>query len=189
MRSLVTTFYLEMTDAAQLRRPRHAVAGFEVRRITVACPELNRFFYTAVGGDWYWIDRLPWSYDQWLAIIGRPGYETWVAYSEGTPAGYFELDDRPTTGVEITYFGLLPQFVGRGLGGHLLTAAIERAWQRRPPRVWVHTCTLDHPSALANYQARGFRLYKEEQHEENLPEQRPGPWPGANRQFASGPPT
>ncbi len=62
--------------------------------------------------------------------------------------------------MEIVYFGLLPQFVGQGLGGHLLTEAVERAWQMDARRVWVHTCNLDHPAALKNYQARGFKLYQ-----------------------------
>ncbi len=65
---------------------------------------------------------------------------------------------------EIAYFGLLPEFIGRGLGGALLTSAIEEAWRMSPSitRVWVHTCTCDHPSALANYQARGMVIYKRE---------------------------
>jgi GNAT superfamily N-acetyltransferase len=81
--------------------------------------------------------------------------------------------------VEIVYFGLLPRFVGRGLGGQLLTAAVQRAWQRTTVRVWLHTCTLDHPRAVANYLARGFRLYMEKTHVEELPEQSPGPWTGS----------
>jgi len=64
--------------------------------------------------------------------------------------------------VEIIYFGLLPAFVGRGLGGALLSSAIEEAWRVNPLRVWVHTCSLDHPAALANYQARGMKIYKTE---------------------------
>lgn len=81
--------------------------------------------------------------------------------------------------VEIAYFGLLPQFIGKGFGGHLLTRAVEQAWAMGARRVWVHTCTLDGPAALANYQARGFRIYKEVVSEETLPDQTPGPWPGA----------
>jgi GNAT superfamily N-acetyltransferase len=83
--------------------------------------------------------------------------------------------------LEIAYFGLLPQFIGRGIGGTLLTSAIERAWEMGAARVWVHTCSLDGPSALGNYQARGFRYYKEEETEVDLPEQTPGPWPGADK--------
>jgi ribosomal protein S18 acetylase RimI-like enzyme len=181
MRTKIVTSYVEMTDPSQLRPVRATGADWQLMQAQAPCPELNRFLYTAVGGDWYWIDRLPWSYQEWLDYLSRPTIETWIAYVSGTPAGYFELELSASTGVEIVYFGLLPQFVGRGLGGALLTAATERAWQLRPARVWLHTCTLDHPGALANYQARGFQLYKEETHFEDLPEQTPGAWPGANR--------
>jgi GNAT superfamily N-acetyltransferase len=105
--------------------------------------------------------------------------ETWVAYLAGTPAGYFELEAQAEGNVEITYFGLLPQFIGRGLGGPLLTATVERAWAMGARRVWVHTCSLDHPSALPGYQARGFRVFEVEHAEQDLPDTPPGPWPGA----------
>ena len=178
MRVTVTTYYLEMTSSADLRPAR---GGLDVRRAEVPCPELNRFLYTAVGGDWWWIDRLRWTYDDWLRYLDRPELETWVGFSCGTPAGYFELELLPDTGVEIVYFGVLPQFIGQGVGGRLLTTAVERAWRLTPPRVWLHTCTLDHPTALANYQARGFRLYRQEVKEQEEPDQSPGPWPGARR--------
>jgi len=173
------TWYLEMTSPADLRPSRPVALDVEVKQARIISPELNRFFYTAIGGDWYWVDRLPWSYAQWLDYLDRPDHETWVASVSGTPAGYFELDG--TTDIELAYFGILPQFVGQGLGGHLLTRAIRRAWEKQPRRVWVHTCSLDHSSALANYQSRGFRLYKEEVSSKELPAEPPGPWPGANR--------
>jgi GNAT superfamily N-acetyltransferase len=168
-----------MTDPAALRPARARVDGLELKQVQVPCPEFNRFLYTAVGGDWYWIDRLVWSYEQWLRWVDRPELETWVAYLDGSPAGYFELEAQPGGNVEIAYFGLLPRFIGRGIGGWLLTAAIERAWRRGAARVWVHTCSLDHPGALANYQARGLRVFKEVVKEEELPGRPPGPWPGA----------
>jgi GNAT superfamily N-acetyltransferase len=152
-----------------------------VEQAQIPCPELNRFLYTAVGGDWYWIDRLGWSYTEWLAYLDRPELETWVATVVGTPVGYYELERQPERDVEIAYFGLLPQFIGQGLGGYLLTCAVRRAWEMRAGRVWVHTCTLDGPAALANYQARGFQVFKEEAAEIELPEATPGPWPGARR--------
>jgi GNAT superfamily N-acetyltransferase len=81
-----------------------------------------------------------------------------VAYASGTPAGYFELD-RPTDDeVNIAYFGLLPWAIGQGLGGWLLTRAVERAWALGPTIVTVNTCSLDGPHALANYRARGFEI-------------------------------
>src|SRR5262249_16863469 len=143
----VTTYYLEMTDQGEFRPSAKAAAQLDVKQVRVPCPELNRYFYTAVGGDWYWVDKLGWNYERWRAYVARPELETWIGYESGTPAGYFELEALQATGVEIAYFGLLPQFAGRGLGGTLLTRAIERAWQLQHRRIWVHTCTLDHPGA------------------------------------------
>ena len=212
MQPTITTWYLEMLDPSWLRPAAPAAVppatreALTVVRAEVACPELNRFLYTAVGGDWCWTDRLAWTYDGWLTYISRPGFETWVAYLAGTPAGYFELQRTPrdvsserlsrgSSGgsgrqvsdpsggtlddVEIASFGLLPWCIGRGLGGYLLTVAVERAWAQGPRRVWVHTCSLDGPYALANYEARGFRVYRRETAVE--PRVPSGPWPGADR--------
>jgi GNAT superfamily N-acetyltransferase len=92
---------------------------------------------------------------------------TFAGYHDDALAGYYELRQDDDGGVEIAYFGLLPEFIGRGLGGALLTSAIEVAWSPRggivPTRVWVHTCNRDHPQALANYQARGMIVYKVEE--------------------------
>jgi ribosomal protein S18 acetylase RimI-like enzyme len=175
----ITTYYLEMTEPGALRPARAGREDFEVRRAEIPSPELNRFLYTAVGGDWYWTDRLPWTYREWLAYLERPELQTWVAYAAGTPAGYFELEAQEGGNVEIAYFGLLPRFVGQGLGGALLTAAVEKAWAMKAGRVWLHTCTLDHPAALRNYQRRGFRIFREEVAVKDEPERSPGPWPGA----------
>ncbi len=103
-----------------------------------------------------------------------------MAYLAGTPAGYVELEAQAAGSVEIVHLGLLPRFLGQGLGGHLLTVALEEAW-RLPDttRVWVHIDTLDHPSALANYSARGMQRYRERTRQCDIPEQSPGPWPGA----------
>ena len=179
MRTKVTTYHLEMTDPKDFRPSTKRRDNLEIRRAEIPCPELNRFFYTAVGGNWFWIDKLKWSYDEWRKYVDRAELHTWYAALSGTPVGYFELEGQSNSNVEIAYFGLLPQFVGRGLGGPFLTAAIDRAWQMNAKRVWVHTCSLDHPGALANYQARGFRVFKEVVVEEELPEKTPGPWPGA----------
>ena len=179
MRVAVTVTHLELRSPADLRpkaAPRPDVA---VARVPVPMPELNRFFYSAVGGDWYWIDRLRWTYADWNRYLSRPDLETWVINVAGTPAGYFELERQAGDDVEIVYFGLLPAHTGGGIGGWALTEAVRRAWAMGAQRVWVHTCNLDHPGALVNYQARGFRPFKVETNEEDLPDQPPGPWPGA----------
>lgn len=177
----VTTWYLEMLDPATLRPAACSDESVSVVRAEVPSPELNRFLYTAVGGDWYWIDRLDWDYARWQAWVNRTELETWVLYVRGTPAGYVELEVQPESNVEIAYFGLLPRFVGRGLGAYLLSFGIQRAWELPGTRrVWVHTCSLDGPHALANYQARGMRVYDQRTVTVDLPESSPGPWPGAN---------
>jgi len=181
MRTEETITYLEMTDRSQLVPAKHPEVKVDIQQAEIPCPELNRFFYTAVGGDWYWLDRLSWSYEQWLAFITRPGYETWVALRKGNPVGYFELDGESGSDVELAYFGILPQFTGQGIGGYLLTAAIDRAWEKAPKRVWVHTSSFDHPRALGNYKARGFRVVRTVTAPKDLPEKAPGPWPEANR--------
>jgi len=176
---LVTTTSLEMTDRDQLRPAGAGGPGFQLIRAEIPCPELNRFLYTVVGADWWWYSRLPWDRVRWLAYLDRPDLETWIAYVSGTPAGYFELERQGGGDVELAYFGLLPGFIGKGLGGQLLTAAIARAWDMAARRVWVHTCDLDHPQALSNYQARGFRIFRTEQKMEALPDEPLQPWPGA----------
>lgn len=163
MPTLVTIHYLAMAAPADLRLPSSVPPPeLEVRRACVPCPELSRFLYTAVGRDWHWTDRLPWRDEQWMAYLDRPEVETWLALVGGTPAGYFELERQPAGEVDIAYFGLLRQFVGRGLGGHLLAAAVRRAWEMGAARVTVNTCSLDHPAALGNYLARGFTVEREE---------------------------
>ena len=80
------------------------------------------------------------------------------------PAGYFELERHSDGSTEIAYFGLIQEFLGRGLGKHLLTEAVERAWSEGANRVWLHTCTLDDSAALPNYVKRGFQTFKEEKY-------------------------
>lgn len=191
-RVLVTTTYLEQTSPGELIAARPPVTPATITRVDETAPEFCRFLYTAVGGDWYWLERLPWTLADWSAWLSRPGSETWVAWLAGAPAGYVELDAQPgpqATQVELAYFGLLPGFIGRGLGGQLLTEGIANAWSladrwpRLPPvdRVWVHTCSLDGEHALPNYRARGLRPYRESRTEQWLPGVPPGPWPGARR--------
>ena len=177
----VTIYYLEMTSQRDLRPSSRSHPEAIIQRAEVPIPEFNRFLYSAVGGEWHWHERLSWNYERWMEWLDREEQETWVAYVRGTPAGYVELERQPTGSVEIAYFGLLPQFIGQGLGGQLLSHGIQRAWDIGARRVWVHTCSLDHPSALRNYQARGLRLYLEEEKWVLLPDQTPGPWPNAQR--------
>lgn len=183
----VTTWSLEQTAPSDLR-PASPPEGDDVRvaRAEVPSPEFSRFLYASVGSDIRWLDRLGWTYAQWQEQLSRPGAETWVAYEKGTPAGYVELDAQDDGVVEVVYFGLIPAFRGRRIGGHLLSYAVARAWdlaERWPEltptkRVWLHTCSKDGEHAMANYERRGFKLFHTATEEEpDLPTA--GPWPGA----------
>ncbi|MCS6777606.1 MAG: GNAT family N-acetyltransferase [Chloroherpetonaceae bacterium] len=158
----VTIYYLEMRAPEELRPAVTPQIEPTLMRVEWPCPAFSRFLYTTVGQQWQWTDRLHWDEAHWMRYLNRTELETWVGYVQGAPAGYFELERQQEGNVQIVYFGLLPQFIGRGLGGYLLTRAVERAWQGDTHRVWVHTCSRDHPAALPNYQARGFRIYQEE---------------------------
>jgi GNAT superfamily N-acetyltransferase len=184
MRVEVTTWYLQMLSPDELRRVGPPTPEAWIERADIPSPELSRFLYTAVGGPWYWTNRLGWDYARWLEYLDRPAVETLVLYVSGTPAGYVELEVQADDNVEVAYFGLLPRFIGQRLGGYLLSAGVDRAWAQGARRVWVHTCSLDSPKALANYQARGFRIYDQATDWVELPPAPPGPWPGAGLSLA-----
>jgi len=153
----VTTWTLALDDPEAVRPPaRPAPDGFGVE--SRRDPALNADLYRRVGADHAWTDRLGWTPERWEKWAAR--VETWAGVLDGEVVGFFELDPAPRE-VEIAIFGLLPEATGRGLGGHLLTAALRRGFALGP-RVWVHTCSLDGPHALANYRARGLRVVRED---------------------------
>ena len=154
-----TIWYLEMLKRDELR-PKGFPPETQLVKLEIALSALNRFFYLEVGKMWEWTEHQLWTDEQWRDWAEAETLQTWMLLFKGTPAGYFELSTQDRD-VELAYFGLLPPFVGKGLGGGLLSAAIENAWGAEIKRVWVHTCSLDHPNALKNYQARGFQIYRE----------------------------
>lgn len=160
--STYTTFYLEMTSPLQLSR-KPVPAALDVVECEVPQFEFNRFLYELIGSEWEWGDLDDWTDEQWREVVESEAHRTWVAYYRGSIAGYYELYRPDGINVEIRYFGLAKGAIGKGFGGALLSHAIESAWSwPGTKRVWVHTCTFDHPSALTNYQARGMVLFKEE---------------------------
>ncbi len=160
-----TRTYLEMRDPAQLTPAPIPQANVRIERLTDCPPSFWRYLYTEVGRRHYWIDRLPWSDDDIRCYLADPSIQLWLMTVSGAPAGYFELRRDADGGVEIAYFGLLEEFIGGGLGGHMLSEATRRAWAFDANRVWLHTCTLDHPAALQNYLKRGFVIVRREQYE------------------------
>ncbi|MGH6902695.1 MAG: GNAT family N-acetyltransferase [Geminicoccaceae bacterium] len=171
--------WLEMTTppATPLRpAPRPGLEVRVARRPSVA---FYRFLYAAVGEPWTWTVRRCLSDAELAVILADSGVAVNVLWADGVPAGYAELDRRAPPDVELAYFGLMPEFIGQGLGGYLLDWAIHDAWRARPRRLWLHTCDLDHPRALDLYQKLGFRIYDRRTTEAYLPPGVPGPAPRA----------
>ncbi len=139
-----------------------------VRRLDRVPGSLYRYLYREVGRPWHWLDRWDWSDARVEQHLASGGVEIWMLSAGGTPAGYFELH-RTAHEVEIAYFGLLPEFIGQRLGPALLTLAARQAWMSGPDRVWLHTSSLDHPSALRNYQRVGFVPYRQETYDAKVP--------------------
>ena len=157
MTTLITT-YLQMfapPTAAPRPLPANAAVGQAVR------PTISfyRYLYNTVGEAYEWTDRRRMSDDKLASIIHDPKVEVHVLVVAGVPAGYVELDKRLFPEIELAYFGLIPEFVGRGYGLPFLQWGIAKAWQAHPTRFWVHTCNLDHPNALSVYQKAGFEIY------------------------------
>jgi GNAT superfamily N-acetyltransferase len=152
--------YLEMT-ARPPRRHRPAPSGkLALMRIERCTAGFYRYLYDAVGRPCLWYERRLWSDELLLAKINDPHTEIFTLYVGGVPAGYYELDRSDALDVELAYFGLLPDFIGRGYGAYLLQAALDGVWRTNPRRLWVHTCTFDHPRAIGVYQRAGFVVYR-----------------------------
>ena len=158
---IVKTTYLQMFGPPRrvVPPPRDGLAVVHAGKMTVAD---YRSQYDAVGRDYDWTSRKKLSDAELAALLNDPRLEVQVLTVDGVPAGFAELDRRTHGEIELVQFGLLPQFIGQGLGKYLLQWTIDKAWSYGPRRFWLHTCTKDHPAALPNYLKAGFAIYKEE---------------------------
>jgi GNAT superfamily N-acetyltransferase len=150
--------YLEM-HAPPAGRAAPPAAGLTLDRMAAGDLDRYRRLIRAVGEDWLWFSRLRLDDAALAAIVGDPGVEVYAAVRGGAEIGILELDRRDPADVELAFFGLVAGAVGRGIGRWLIGRAIDLAWRPETRRFWVHTCTLDHPSALGFYRAAGFRPY------------------------------
>ena len=163
----VKTTYLQMFVHPErvVPPPREGLVVVHARRPTVA---YYRFLYDAVGQDYDWTNRKKRSDPELAALLNDARLEVHVLMADGVPAGFAELDRRTEGEIELMQFGLLPDFIGQGLGRYFLQWTIDKAWGYGPRRFWLHTCTKDHAAALPNYLKAGFTVYKEGLHEEDM---------------------
>jgi len=164
MKVEVTRTYLQLLHPEELNGAYIEDPDVKIIRVDDSPAQFYRELYADVGAAYHWVDRLPWTDEQILAHLAREEITLWVMFSEDVPAGYFELERHNDGSIEIAYFGLLQDFIGQGLGKHLLSAAVEQAWSDGANRVWLHTCTLDDPAAMPNYLKRGFQPFKQEKY-------------------------
>ena len=135
---------------------------FYIRKAEIKQHQVNRFLYRFIGEPWQWTDKLTHSMQQWQSYVDRVCLTTWIAYYRGSIVGYYELEQQDNGDVEIVYIGLSSSVICKGLGGYLVSHAVESAWSfETTQRVWLHTCSQDHNNALRNYKSRGFKLYKQ----------------------------
>lgn len=121
--------------------------------------EAYRKFYYGVGRQWYWLDRMLMEDAALYEKINAPNVDIYVLHIEEQPAGFAEFV-RENDYVEILYFGLLPDFIGKGYGNYFLQTVIRQAWNYQPHHIQLNTCELDHPNALHVYKKAGFQLLR-----------------------------
>ena len=162
MKKIVRNF-LEINSISELSEVKKPNEDYSIDEVFKNNFQLNRFFYKQIGKYHQWIDRLSWQDKNWIKYVSNPNLLTFVLRKNEDIAGFFELIyHKDKSEIEIAYFGLLKEYLGKKLGGYMLTEAIKRSFSYNVKRVWVHTCSLDHKYALKNYLSRGMKIYSTE---------------------------
>jgi ribosomal protein S18 acetylase RimI-like enzyme len=163
MERSIDRFYLHLLSRNDLIPSDYNEKNLEVILEKKPTIDFCKFLYKEVGRDFFWRDRLKWSDHDWLNYISNDFFKLYILKQNNELVGYYELLYNPKIpSMEIAYFGIFKEFFGKGIGGHLLTNAILTSFNQKINKVWVHTCTLDHPNALKNYLARGMKVFKTE---------------------------
>jgi ribosomal protein S18 acetylase RimI-like enzyme len=163
MERTIDRFYLHLLSARYLNQSNCKEINLDVQLEKKPTIDFCKFFYKEVGRDFFWRDRLKWTDQDWLDYVNNDFFKLYILKHNNKLAGYYELlYDPKTTSMEIPYFGIFKEFYGKKIGGYLLTDALSTSFKQKITKVWVHTCTLDHPNALKNYLARGMKIFKTE---------------------------
>ena len=160
---IIVRNYLEIKSLNQLSEIKKPSDNYLLKQVLPNDFQLNKFFYKQIGKNYQWVDRLIWTDKNWIEYVSNPNLFTFVLKNNEEIAGFFELmyhKDKLET--EIAYFGLLKEYIGKKLGGYMLSEAIKKSFSYNVERVWAHTCSLDHKNALKNYLSRGMKIYNTE---------------------------
>ena len=163
MNKKIQRSYLEINFLKDLKETTNFSEKYSINLVDPVDFQLNKFFYKNIGKNHHWVDRLVWTEKQWIEYVSNSKVETYVLKAKDDFAGYFELIlHLEANEVEIAYLGLLAEYQNKKLGSFILSTAIKNSFLKKPKRVWVHTCSLDHKNALNNYISRGMKVFKTE---------------------------
>lgn len=165
----MTVTFLEMRSKPSALPPPQPKSKIAILRAERPPVHFYRYLYNTIGEPYWWVDRRKLSDEQLAEIIHHPQVEVYVLYADGCPAGLAELEFRDAAKGQLAYFGLMPEFVGRGLGYFFVYHAVQLAWSKPISSLLINTCTLDHQRALPLYQRIGFVPYSREERYIELP--------------------
>ena len=155
--------YLEISSINDLLVKNKPFSNLFLEKVNPPNFQLNKFFYKEIGKKHSWTDRLVWNDKNWIEYLENSRVNTYILKSNKNFIGYFEqIFDKDNFDCEIAYFGILEEYIGKQLGGYLLSEAIKKSFYIGSKRIWVHTCSLDHKNALQNYLSRGMKIFKSE---------------------------
>ena len=163
MKSQVERSYLEINSLKELIEKNKPFNDLYIEKVNPPNFQLNKFFYKEIGKKHKWTDRLIWSDKKWIDYLENNNVNTYILKRDKDLIGYFEqIFYKDELECEIAYFGILEEYIGKQLGGYLLSEAIKISFKIGSKRIWVHTCSLDHKNALQNYLSRGMKIFKSE---------------------------
>jgi GNAT superfamily N-acetyltransferase len=160
----VQRFFLELKKNKKLTRSVIIPKNSKITLETEKDISINKFFYRQIGKDHFWRDRLLWSDNEWRKYINNKNLETGIMKIDDNLVGFYEQEfHEEKNEIELIQMGILKEHQGKNLGSCLLKHIIQEAFTRNVERLWVHTCSLDHKHALANYLSKGLKIFKEEE--------------------------
>lgn len=162
----VRVYYLEMRSRPQPTSTTGKVFDFKKLQVPIEVNQYRQLYY-GVGKQWNWLDRMVMPDQELENLINANSTEVYSVSIEGITAGFAEFM-QTNNFVEIVYFGLFPEFIGKGVGKQFLQAVVEKAWAYDPTWIQLNTCELDHPNALPVYLKVGFSLVREENEERRV---------------------